>query len=164
MNKMEQRTAWYWAGGIAVFLFIGLLISLVNLNSYSYYQSQNYNNLPSLTETETAPIQHYEQQRDALTTQTESDPENESVAENSTNVNMFGYAGDGGKYLLPPLIYADGTLNLFAFAVFMSITFVLNFGLVGYRLLGIRVRGNLMVSSMIALGFVVGLGIMGMLK
>jgi hypothetical protein len=163
---MEQRTAWYWAGGMAAFLFVGLLISLVNLNSYNYYQSQNYNNLPSLTETDTAPIQHYEQQRDALTAQTAS-PENESVAENSTNTNLFGYANDGGTYLLQPLIYADGTLNLFAFAVFVSMTTIFNFGLAGYtfyRLLGIKVRGNLMVSSIIAFGFVIGLGMVGILK
>ena len=162
---MEKKIFYIWLGGIALFIFIGVIISLVNLNSYNYYQNQHYNNLPSLTEYETAPIQHYEQQRDESVKQTEQDPEAEVTQENGTGNDeaVYSYASDS-KYIFPPLIYQDGSINLFPSAYLLGIHMGLYMGLLGYHLMGIRVKGRMGTSLAIALGVVFVLYCMGVLK
>jgi predicted negative regulator of RcsB-dependent stress response len=145
---MEKKVAWLWFGGVAGFLFIGLLITLVNLNSFNYYQNQNYNNLPSLTETNTAPIEHYQEQVEKANTETEAISANESVAVNSTDANEYSYAGD----LAPPFLFfnRDGTPNGTALILFVVVYTAGFFGVFGWRVVGFRVKSDIIGSAFFA--------------
>lgn len=162
---MNLTTFRYWLLGIVVFLFIGFIITLVNLNSYSYYQSQHYNNLPSLTEADTAPIEHYQEQVDSANEQTEAQPEAEVTEVNGTNADMFTYASDGGAYLLPPLVYADGSVNIVNTAVLMGLTLAFHMGLFPiWRIFGLRIRHNMFGSMILAIGVLWALYLLGIVK
>lgn len=103
-----MKSEWFFLflGIVGMFLFIGLVIMLVNLNGHNYYQGQSYNNLPSLDKPK--EIEHYEESRDALTF------EREEVAQ------------EGGNYTgILDLIYPwkkDGSVNWIG--VFFIATFV----------------------------------------
>ena len=103
---MEKK---YYYTGVGIFLLIGLFISIINVNSSRYYQTQYYNSLPSLQQPvqseipKPEAIQHYENMRDESVKDTEK--ANQILAlPSATNNQTINYY----EILLPT---KDGNIN-----------------------------------------------------
>lgn len=73
---MEQDTFYMVCWGLLLFFVFGLMLSLIFMNSTSYYEKQEYNTLKPLeqnvpSEAKPEAIQHYEEMRDESVRATE---------------------------------------------------------------------------------------------
>lgn len=145
---MESKHFLIYAGVCAFLVFIGFLTFLGMMNYTDYYQTQAYNNLPSLTQ-EPAPIQHYKDKVDEANTLTEANNIVEKIPPNTTveinNSTLF-------SNLAYVIVRKDGSFNIMFFVIWFGLAFWWKVGLFPRVLsFGIWTRGNIMASMIVSL-------------
>ena len=134
-------------------LLLGLMIMFVSFGSSRYYQEQNYNHLPSISQPQ--EITHYKEKVDEANTLTELNniaeklPDNTTVIiNNSTLFSDFDYIFD---YIL---VRENRTTNVpFYIFLFASISaYYFGFMPSAYRF-GISTKNKLMASIILGTGF-----------